>query len=84
MFRCPQETDVALLHKQEMEKAAKEAKAKYLQEHPEVTEASLKFDPVKNLESGEKKLGLYSLIIKLIFIQLYTLTLTLTFEVQFR
>ena len=37
------------LHKEEMEKAAEEAKARYLQEHPEAADIEMKYDPMKHL-----------------------------------
>ena len=51
--RCPQETDVRKLHKEEMEKAADEAKKKYLAEHPESSSTVLKYDPLKKIEPGK-------------------------------
>ncbi|ELU12923.1 hypothetical protein CAPTEDRAFT_155420 [Capitella teleta] len=43
--QCPQSSNEAQLHQQEMEKALIEAKAKYQMEHPETAGLKLKHDP---------------------------------------
>ncbi|KAK3093829.1 hypothetical protein FSP39_020705 [Pinctada imbricata] len=48
--RCTNEGDMNKLHREEMEKAALEAKAQYLLDHPEATEMELKYDPLKHLD----------------------------------
>ena len=51
--RCPQDTDVFELHRQEMEKAAAEARVIYEKEHPESEGKDLKYDPLKEMEEGQ-------------------------------
>ncbi len=54
---CPQDTDVRKLHMEEMEKAGVLAKKKYEEEHPELAQKSLKYDPLKELKKAKKKGG---------------------------
>lgn len=48
-FSC-NEGDMNKLHREEMLKAATEARDKYLQDHPEAADINLKYDPLQHIE----------------------------------
>ncbi|XP_071079624.1 uncharacterized protein [Haliotis cracherodii] len=48
--RCSNTEDAQKIHLEEMEKAAKEAKAQYLKDHPDADIHSLKYDPRKHVQ----------------------------------
>ncbi|XP_046582259.1 uncharacterized protein LOC124289685 [Haliotis rubra] len=53
--RCSNTEDAQRIHAEEMEKAAEEAKAQYLKDHPDADINSLKYDPRKHVQ--EYKMG---------------------------
>ncbi|XP_046338609.2 uncharacterized protein LOC124119946 [Haliotis rufescens] len=53
--RCSNTEDAQKIHLEEMEKAAEEAKAQYLKDHPDADIHSLKYDPRKHVQ--EYKMG---------------------------
>ena len=52
---CPQDTDVMELHRQEMEKAAHEARDRYTSDHPDAGGTTLKHDPLQHLGKHSNK-----------------------------
>ena len=46
LHRCPQYTDVDLLHKKEVKKGAQKAKEDYIEDHPEIGDIDIDFDPL--------------------------------------
>lgn len=50
--RCG-EGNMAKVHRQEMEVAAREAKEEYLRDHPEAADVKLKYDPLKHIPDHE-------------------------------
>ncbi|XP_067681693.1 uncharacterized protein [Haliotis asinina] len=48
--RCSNTEDAQKIHLEEMEKAAEEAKAQYLKDHPDTDIRSLKYDPRKHVQ----------------------------------
>ena len=51
--RCPQETDVSALHRNEMMKAGVAAEKEFKKDNPQVSNLQLKNDPLKEFHKGK-------------------------------